>query len=396
MGHQKQKDVMKSQRKMATIVIMPLMTSLVICLGTILTGCVLTDSARKVNADNATPSAISPGPGFLRAMKSSAKVTGHNGEVLGLYPCAAPTPFALLSLDGKGRVLGWTRKGQPPQLIDETGIAASAGVIDKSCSRLALAKPGLIWIKEGSGATHELTDLPYRITSLSFDSVPGVLLIGSSDGGVYRWKYAQLESARSIRERQTTLERYVGHPHIINAVAPYPLVRGASTGLFFSADWGGMVLGWKAYDADVYGGEYDRNKNFGGRFFVEPGASRSFPRKEPTPVEKILLVPEQSALLAITSTSAIEWWDIRGPQWRSSTPAHRGPVYDAALNSRQSRLATVGRDGMLRIWSFNLEEESVQLVRESESIGTKRLAFLGEKELVLATQEGTLKFVSIE
>lgn len=221
-----------------------------------------------------------------------------------------------------------------------------------------------------------------RVTALSFQPGADALLAAGADGIVYRWKFLQKSDTKNP-------ERYFGPSTVVSSVTGYPGGR-----VFFSGDWSGGLSAWLTYDSDVYEGSYDRNV-FRGGLFAEGATRKKAARADTVSITRILVAPDGSAVLTVLQDGRVEWWMTRGFRKIGEAAAHKGEIYSAALSADGSKLASVGRDGKVKVFGLQFVDgtpptATLSVLSEQDSQGARHVAFVNEKTLVAATSGGKL------
>ena len=180
--------------------------------------------------------------------------------------------------------------------------------------------------------------LKTRISSLQFVNQETALLLGGVDGRVYRWKFLETDTPK-----KPSLERYIGHGSVVSAVT-----GGIDSPIFFSGDWLGVISVWLPYDADRFGGRFDENI-FGGGFFTDINKVRET-KKTNGAIES--MIATQDRIFVGLREGKIENWSIRGLRKKGSVMAHSGGVFNLEAGSV---LASSGRDGLIKLWTLDLE-----------------------------------------
>ena len=103
--------------------------------------------------------------------------------------------------------------------------------------------------------------LKIKINSIDFTKEGQSILIAGADSRVYRWRFVEQNRAKTTSDKEKAFERYVEHGSVVSVVRSHPEGR-----IFFSGDWLGRLLVTLLFDADRFGGRYDKNL-FEGRVF---------------------------------------------------------------------------------------------------------------------------------
>lgn len=215
-----------------------------------------------------------------------------------------------------------------------------------------------------------------RINAAVIQAGAEAVIFGGADSRVYRW----LPSKGAVK---SAIERYIGAASVISAIASHPGGR-----VFFSGDWSGGLNAWLPYDADVFEGKYDRNAFLGGLFSDRSTRQRGA-RSDTVAISNILVHPSGEHLLTVLQDGRVEWWQIRGFRKVGEVQSHKGLIYYATLDAEGDRLATVGRDGVGKVFSLEFVEtpevkgtftELLTIPLRGESV----ISFSGTEELLVA------------
>ena len=225
-----------------------------------------------------------------------------------------------------------------------------------------------IWDLETLTELIEFSDLKTRVSAITFDPASNALLVAGLDGRIYRWKWLELLQG-SIKERSLAYERYLGHSSVVSAIAYHPQGR-----VFFSGDWYGNLSAWRAYDGDLFAGQYASNI-FGGIFYTDSSVRRNVTRVDKNRIESLVVSPKGTFMALGTNQDQVELWGLRGFTLLKSTAAHQGLVRLLAFSSDEKYLASYGRDKVLRVWA--IESSFVPLLDETQY----ELVLHGQKEL---------------
>lgn len=174
------------------------------------------------------------------------------------------------------------------------------------------------------------------ISSVFLDSEEAILF-GGSDSRVYRWKFNREPSLRA-----PALERYSGHGTAVSAVAGLP-----ATPIFFTGDWFGILSAWLPYDADRFHGQYDESI-FGSRINAQVEKIRRVFSRDQDPIQ--FLKTQGDKLFIAGQSGNLEQWKVRGMKKESMILAHKAGFVDLEI-SVLGTIATLGRDGAVKIWN---------------------------------------------
>lgn len=262
----------------------------------------------------------------------------------------------ILSVAKDGRALIWDRsRWRNGELVEarllfdrQAPITAAAAFPEQAL--VATAAADGIQLTRGGAPWKTLSKLKARIWSLAFEPNGNSLIIGGSDGLVYRWNYTF--SPSSSRDEEKELERYVGHSGSVTSVVYHPQGR-----LFFSGDWQGILSAWLQYGSDAYGGNYDENL-FGRRFFGEASTRRNASRNNRESIEHITISPDGRLMAVGCNNGGVELVSVRGfnsVAWVAG--AHKGMVLDLAFSADGKTLFSLGRDDSVKRWTISPAEE---------------------------------------
>ncbi len=266
----------------------------------------------------------------------------------------------------------------------DSDLTIDAAAVEPNAGMVGFWAGGILRVVElSSGALiREQRQIETRLTSVSFQPQSNAILAAGADGVVYRWKYLEQDGEKNP-------ERYFGPSTVVSALAGYPAGR-----VFFSGDWSGGLSAWLSYDSDVYQGSYDKNV-FRGGLFAEGAARKKAPRSDTVSVTRILVTPDGSAVLAVLQDGRIEWWMTRGFRKIGEVAAHKGEIYAAALSPSGNTLASVGRDGKLKLFTLQFVDGSPPTatfapISPQDSKGARQLVFTSEKSLFGTAADGVL------
>ncbi len=283
----------------------------------------------------------------------------HSAEVIGIYKTSG-TPGRFISGSVDGKVLLWAGVSPASYELLSIGHAVDKMAYHKESLKLAAARGSVIEVFSLANRKelYRFDRLGSAVLDIAFAPDGESLLIGAADGKVYRWKFVQEARAKTIKDRQTSFERYNGPAVSVSAVTFHPNGR-----VFFSGDWDGGLNGWLAYDQDRYQGSYDKNY-FGPQFFAEGAQRIKADRKSNFEAIDILRVSDDGSLLfAVTQTGLLELWKVRGMIQGSFFQPHLSVVYALAVSPSGDKVATAGRDGRVVVTSVRRFSESEMLAK---------------------------------
>jgi WD40 repeat protein len=353
------------------------------------------------NSNSHTPEEVERLPLWQRVEASGgARVQSHSGEVLALKE-VAKEPVQLLTAGADGNIVAWTLPNGSASQLRSLGGPIQLAAFGEKHSLVAWATGFTVHVAclEGCSKRWQLDELKTRTTSLAFHEDDSALLIGGTDGRVYRWRFTTVDTAESTREREKILERYIAHQTMVSSVASLPTGRA-----FFSSDWDGMLYGWLAYTADDQQGEYDRNL-FGGRFFGNIGTYLRASRLPDRGITALSVSADGTRLAVGADDGFIEVWEVRGFEMIARTQAHTGRVTGISLNNNGTRVASVARDS--HIVAYEITPDSLYKIKPGAMAATlspilndemksvKGAYFLSSGDLIVTTTSGELGEVAL-
>lgn len=237
-----------------------------------------------------------------------------------------------------------------------------------------------------------------RMVSMEFSPKGDSLIMGGADAIIYHWQFEFAKRAQTIKEREKILERYIGHAAVVNIVRFHPFGR-----VFFSSDWDGILSAWLLYRSDKYGGVYDQNI-FEGRLFSEDTRRVRGVHGDDSMIEQARFSSDGELYYAADESGTIEIWQTRGFKKVLSHSAHKGKIYDLAVSREGERLATLGRDGKLKIWKIEISEGdapgskvySLIIGKELDDQSGRRIIFQDSGRLVSAGLDGRIQIYTVE
>jgi len=271
-------------------------------------------------------------------------IARHEGEVLALRVSGQPA-LSLVSAGADGRVIGWdlgSGKGHETLNLNRPLKLAAIGEI-KALVAWADDKGIFVTCIQGCAAQLVLKNFKVRPSSLAFHNDDTTLLIGGTDGRVYRWRFLEEQEVSSMEEREKMVERYIGHHTMVSGVIGHTVGRA-----FFSSDWDGSLIGWLTYTEDDYQGRYDKNP-FRGRFYTDIPANKTAPRQPDRGIASLALSGDGKELGVGTEDGFVEVWKVQGFTLSARQKLHEGRVTGVALASDGSKIASVGKDSLVRV-----------------------------------------------
>ncbi|MCO6431552.1 MAG: hypothetical protein J5J00_11885 [Deltaproteobacteria bacterium] len=327
----------------------------------------------------------------------------HDRDIMALYPfpLGKDQKIGFVSVDKHGIWLLWQqdRGAWRSSKIYQTSFEPNATALHAGAGLLASARPELVEVYSigEQRVLYSLNLLKSRVTSMDFAPCADSILIAGADGMVYRWRYALESIATTRSERERSLERYIAHASVVSSVAFHPFGR-----MFFSADWQGVVSAWRIYDADKFRGEYDVSLFEGGMFTEESQRAKSS-RTAGEMVEQMAVSDDGQYLFVGLETGQIEVWQVRGFKGIGQVQAHKGSIRDLKSSPDGRRLASVGRDGFVRVWKLEIKPSSVvganeavlEKIKEFELPKVYEVAFLDAGRLAAGSLGGSVLEIEV-
>ena len=281
------------------------------------------------------------------------------------------------------------RWGAPGSSAQITRLALSA-----KGDALALASAGVVRVFElpSGKPLAVLKSSEAVVTALEFASASDSLFIARADGFIYRWAF--LETTQFRERGLEPLQRYTGLSSIPSALALHPTGR-----FFLSADWSGSIYAWMPYDQLQFSSRYQENVFAQQGWFAQPASVRGDARSGLSPVEHLSMLADGKLFLAARRDGVLELWRVRGFQKVNEVKVHEGEVISMAIDPSGTKVATVGRDGGLRVWTLirragelSAEEPStLSLLREWSDMGANAVLFRSASRLLVSSRDGSLK-----
>jgi WD40 repeat protein len=255
-----------------------------------------------------------------------------------------------IAVSSKGRVfvgrVGASNlfSGQP--LVD-FGEQPFDAFFDSKFSRLALGFSNRVIVISLSnpGSPWALTGLGGRIGALSFSPDGNSVLFSRMDNRIYRWRFL-VSGALSRAWSEEKFEQYIGHGAVVSALAFHSFGR-----VFFSGDWNGDLFVWQTYDADEFGGDYDKNI-FYSKFYTSLAPRLVRPRSVNDSIERLAVSSDGQWLAVGLASGKVEVWMIRGLKLISYGILHVGGVLGLEFLPDSQHLVSLGRDGRVVKWQI--------------------------------------------
>lgn len=321
----------------------------------------------------------------------------HQFDIIKIFPLGVACRHRMaLSVDRAGVVLIWDiLAGEARELLKIDSNINKLSFSPKTML-LAVSRGPLVEIYslEDSLKEASLARLSTNVASMDFHPSGASVLIGGSDSNVFRWKFRKARSFETLRERDKSFERYIGHNAVVSAVAYHPHGR-----VFFSGDWNGGLIAWFNYDADPFGGKFDQGY-FGPRFFTEKATIKGGIRDNSERIDNLLVSEDGQLIVLILENGLVEAWRVRGFKKAGEQKAHQGLIYASALSPDSSKLVTSGRDGLLKVWSIEelLDREKrlgMTLLNEVKMFGLKALTFIDQATILAGNDNGKVFQISV-
>jgi WD40 repeat protein len=369
-----------------------------------LSGCHIADQAANVftakDTSNYLVSQQIPPISALTPMNFPS-TKGHTGEVLVIHPLPASAP-SVLSVGQDGRVLGWDLSSGQGHEIQHLNTSPKVLAVGETKALIAWADDRGITVACLTGCSQRKTfsRLKVRPTSLAFHDLDTSLLIGGTDGRIYRWRFMAEQEAPSTEDLEKMVERYVGHQTVASGVVGHSVGRA-----FFSSDWDGALIGWLSYSADDHGGFYDKNP-FKGRFYTDIPAAQVAARPHDRGISALTISEDGEHIGVGTEDGHIEVWRVKGFMLAARKQVHQGRVTGIALSKDGDRIASVGKDSKVRV--HTLEEDPtftivptalpklLQELSDHHIPLARNVAFVTPSRLAVSTKDGTLAEVKLE
>lgn len=284
-------------------------------------------------------------------------------------------------------------------VLSDWNSAAEVGALSTANGGLVVIgqHDGTLTLKGLTNSTIQATiKLPKtRALALAFNPRGDALLVGGADGKMYLYEIA-LGTDTPFKRLP---DRYVGAGSAVSALAWHPSER-----VFFSGDWHGGLVAWLQYDfglspTDRYvHGELFPGLFHGGHKTVQHGVTN-----DRDGVERIILDKAGKFLFVFTQNGWIEQWQVRGFRRVASTEALHGLVYVQAVNDAGDMIATLGRDGVIRLWQSMLkppspgEERVYELTLRGEQASEELsyMRFIGNDTLLCIGVDGQVALLPL-
>lgn len=322
------------------------------------------------------------------------KIQRPGAPVSFLSPAASPGAY--VSAEESGRVILWKNTAEAYELLRFPERIALFGFNPDTWTAAGVTRNGVIYVYSLAGNEEPFSKKDLKIQVVSIDLSPDgrSLLIGGSDSRVYRWRFYKERESTSRQEQEKAFERYVIHGSVVSAVRFHPLGR-----IFFSGDWLGHVHVSLLFDADRFGGKYDKNLFEGQAFSEGEITQKSADRPSRGPVAFLRCSPDGRYVLLGDETGSVELWQVRAMKMRASMQAHRGTIIDLAVSPDSVLVASLGRDGRLVVQSMKKEKtDSYKLTpfQQIEVPAARKIAFLGPEDLAVGYADGHIQVIHVQ
>jgi WD40 repeat protein len=241
-----------------------------------------------------------------------------------------------------------------------------------------------------------LTGLDGRVSAIAFAPDGNSILMTRLDNRIYRWRFFA-EGKQPLHWNRKRFEQYIGHGSVVSSLAFHPFGR-----VFFSGDWDGGLFVWQVYDADEYGGRYDRNI-FYGKFYTNQTPREIRQRKAGDAIEKLSVSKDGLWLMVGYSSGSMELWMVRGLKLVSYLEGHKGGVQAIEFSPDGRFGVSLGRDGKLLKWRIVDKSArndvsgkiKLDLVLEGEYLGSNtHSVLLKSNSLVIGTKDGEVQEIT--
>ena len=326
---------------------------------------------------------------------------GHSGDVLVLHALTSNSP-AVLSVGQDGRVVGWDLASGQGHEIQHLNTSPKVVALGDTKALIAWADDSGVSVACLVGCSQRKTfsRLKVRPTSLAFHDLDTSLLIGGTDGRIYRWRFMEEQEAPSTEALEKMVERYVGHQTMVSGVVGHSVGRA-----FFSSDWDGALVGWLSYSADDHEGAYDKNP-FKGRFYTDIPAAQVATRPHDRGISALTISEDGEHIGVGTEDGYIEVWRVKGFMLAARKQVHQGRVTAVSLSRDGDRMASVGKDSKVHVHTLaqdptftivptalpkllqELSDHHIPLARSAVFVTASRLA--------VSTKDGALAEVKLE
>lgn len=312
-----------------------------------------------------------------------------------------------LSVTSHGRIARWNLNTEEESELFPAAGVISACAYDPNRHLVAMAEETSVSLFDIQRRVKISTSPSFgtKSSSLEFQPDGNSLIVGGEDGKVYRWRLTPQDE--SDPRKRIEIERYLGHSAAVSALAYHPFSR-----IFFSGDSFGGIATWLSYDKDLFGGKYDERTNQV-TYFAEDAPRALVASSEASTVLLLRVSNDGQNLFSALQDGSVEWRLVRGLRLVVLAKANQGAIYDMQISPSGRLLATVARDGIVRVFELvtlakqGQVEEGKKIVPEfntfkKDSLGylkilkefplenARKLLFLSENTLVVGENQGRL------
>jgi WD40 repeat protein len=308
----------------------------------------------------------------------------------------------VISVGQEGTVLAWDLdqgKGFEVRKLPGEARVATLGE-SKGLIAWSSDKGVFVGCLFGCAQQKELPNFKVRPAALSFHDNDKSLLIGGTDGKIYRWRFFAEQEDSAMEDRDKNIERYMGHQTALTGIVGHTGGR-----VFFSSDWDGKLVGWLAYTADDYGGDFDKNV-LRGRFYTDKSSNMIATRPLDRGISALALSSNGEQIALGTEDGYVEMWTVKGFFLAARQKIHEGRVISVAITDDGSRVASIGKDTKVKVSeptpdpAFGVSptalSKTLQEVSENTIPTARQVAFINAEKIVVGTSDGELAEIRIE
>lgn len=323
-------------------------------------------------------------------------------EIIALFPIPGDDNSArkddlIISVDRSGEVLIWhtdtvkarilTKLKSRPQALAFLAKNLWLGVVlDHEIEILSLSNGSRVRL---------LPNLGTRVSAIDFEPSGDSLILAGADGRVYRWKFS-VDGKATKPPELSNVERYIGPASSLTAAIFHPTGR-----VFFDGQIQGGISAWLTHESDLFSGRYDKSL-FGSRFYSEKSPRVVLRSGSTSGVTKLALSAGGDLLCSAAEDGSLEFFDVRGLKALLDLDAHKGLIYDFALSPDGTRVASVGRDGKLKVNKLEksvssqmLSELSAKELYQDALPLARRVLMLSNDRVAAAGVDGRLQIIKI-
>jgi len=367
-------------------------------------GCHIADQAAGVFTSKNDPNYLSSQniPALSAVSPDNFSTTkGHTGEVLTLVPLPSTSP-GVLSVGQDGRILAWNLTSGQGHEVKHLHATPKVVAFGETKALIAWGDDQGITITCVIGCPQKRTfsRLKVRPTSLAFHDLDTSLLIGGTDGRIYRWRFMEEQDAPTTEELEKVVERYIGHQTVVSGVVGHSVGRA-----FFSSDWDGGLIGWLSYSSDDHDGDFDRNL-FKGRFYTDIPAAMVARRPRDRGISSLTISRDGEFVGVGTEDGHVEVWRVKGFMLSARKQIHQGRVTAVTLSRDGQRIASVGKDSKVHVHSLQADPSFtiaptalpnlLQELSNHHIPNAQGAAFVTPTLLAVTTKDGNLAEVQLE